>query len=170
MFWYILISLVLIFLVWLLLVPVILYTDTTRNRYVLTLPGIVRIRLVPTGTLFYIRAWIFFIPIRINPFKARKKKDKTVKKKKRRRRPFKAGSVKPVLGAVRVRKLKLDLDTDDFSLNAWLIPAFSLVNGGNIQMQVNYEGRAALEMDLRTRIGTLLWRYTQYKYQSNINH
>jgi len=75
-----------------------------------------------------------------------------------------------MLGALRVRKLKLDLDTDDFSLNAWLIPAFSLVNGGNIHMQVNFEGRTALEMDLRTRIGTVLWRYSQYKYQSHINH
>ena len=174
MFWYILISLVLFFLLWLLLVPVILYTDTTRNTYVVTLPGIIRIRLVPSGTLFYIRAWLFFIPFRINPLKARKKKDKTEKKIKRRRRSgrrsFKAGSLKPMLGALRVRKLKLDLDTDDFSLNAWLIPAFSLVNGENIHMQVNFEGRAALEMDLRTRIGTLLWRYSQYKYQTTINH
>lgn len=169
MFWYILISLVLFFLLWLLLAPVILYTDTTRNRYVVTLPGIVRIRLVPSGTLFYIRAWIFFIPFRINPFKSRKKKDKPVEKKKRRHRSFKAGTVKPMLGAVRVRKLNLDLDTDDFTLNAWLIPAFSMVNGGNIHMQVNFEGRAALKMDLRTSIGTLLWRYTQYKYQLNIN-
>jgi len=57
---------------------------------------------------------------------------------------------------IEVRKLELDLDTDDFSLNVWLIPAISMVNGENIHMQVNFEGRAALEMDLRTRIGTLL--------------
>ena len=30
------------FLLWLLLVPVFLYTDTVRNRYVVTLPGIIR--------------------------------------------------------------------------------------------------------------------------------
>ena len=78
--------------------------------------------------------------------------------------------MKHALGAVRVRKLELDLDTEDFSLNALLIPAFSLVNGGNINMQVNFEGRAALVMDLRTRIGTLIWKYSQYKYQSIINH
>ena len=90
-------------------------------------------------------------------------------KKKRKRGSFKPGTLVPLLGAVRVRKLDLDLDTDDYSLNAWLIPAFSMVNGGNIQMQVNFEGRAALVLDLRTRIGTLLWKYSQYKYKSIIN-
>ena len=169
MFWYILISLVLLLLLWLLLVPVILYTDTARNRYVVTLPGIIRLRLVLSRTLFYIQGWIFFIPFRINPFKTRKRKDKS-REKKRRLRSYKAGSLKTMLGAVRVRKLELNLDTDDYSLNAWLIPAFSLVNSGNIHMQVNFEGKAALEMDLRTRIVTLLWKYTQYKYHSIINH
>jgi hypothetical protein len=166
MFWYILISLLLLFLLWLLLVPVILYTDTTRNRYVVTLPGIIRVRLVPSETLFYIRGWIFFVPFRFDPFRVRKEKSKSRKKKKHRRKPVRMGSLKPMLGAVRVRKLEMDLDTDDYSLNAWLIPAFSLVNGGNIHMQVNFEGSTALVMDLRTRIGTLLWKYSQYRYKS----
>lgn len=157
---------VLLFLLWLLLVPVILYTDTIRNRYVVTLPGIIRVRLVSSETLFYIRAWIFFVPFRIDPFRARKEKSKSWEKKKRQRKPVKVGGLKSMLGAVRVRKLEMDLDTDDYSLNAWLIPAFSLVNGGNINMQVNFEGRASLVMDLRTRIGTLLWKYSQYRYQS----
>jgi hypothetical protein len=164
MFWYILISLVLLFLLWLLLVPVILYTDTTQNSYVLTLPGIIHLRVVPTGTFFYIRAWIFCLPFRINPLKARKEKEKE-KKKKTRRLPLKTGALKAVLGAVRIRKLEMDLDTDDYSLNAWLIPAFSAVNGGNIRMQVNFEGRADLVLDLRTRIGSLIWTYSKYRYQ-----
>lgn len=169
MFWYILISLFLFFLLWLLLVPVILYTDTSRNKYFVTLPGIIRVRLVPSETLFDIRGWIFFVPFRFDPFRAGKRKNKPGVKKKRRGIPFKLSGMKHALCTVRVRKLDLDLDTEDYSLNTWLIPAFSLLNGGNIHMQVNFEGRAALVMDLRTRIATLLWKYSQYRYQSIIN-
>ena len=165
MFWYIFISLIILFLFWLLLMPVILYADTTRNRYVLTMPGIIRLRLVPSGTLFYIRAWIFFVPFRFNPFRAGKGKKTRKAKKSRRRRSFKAGALSPVLRAIRIRKLKGDLDTGDFSLNAWLIPAFSLANGGNIDMQVNFAGKVSLVLDLRTRIGTILWNYSRYRYQ-----
>ncbi len=165
MFWYIFISLIILFLFWLMLMPVILYADTTRNRYVLTLPGVIKIRLVPSETLFYLRAWIFFIPFRFDPFQARKGKKPREKKKKRRRSSFKVGGLGPVLGAIRIRKLKLDVDTEDFSLNAWLIPALSLANGGNIDMQVNFLGKLSLVLDLRTRIGTLLWNYSRYRYQ-----
>lgn len=165
MFWYIFISLIILFLFWLLLMPVILYTDTTRNRYVVTLPGVIRIRLIPSETLFYIRAWIFFVPFRFDPFRAKKRKNRTKEKKKRKRRSFKVSGLSPVLGAIRIRKLEGDLDTGDFSLNAWLIPAFSLANGGNIDMQVNFTGKVSLVLDLRTRIGTLLWNYSRYRYQ-----
>jgi len=52
----------------------------------------------------------------------------------------------------------MDIDTDDFLLNAWLVPAFSAVNNGqNVQMQVNFEGNMFLDLDLRTRIGALAW-------------
>lgn len=165
MFWYLFIALLLLLLFWLLLMPVILYADTTRNRYVLTMPGIIRLRLVPSGTLFYIRAWIFFVPFRFNPFRVKKSKKSHKAKQRRKRRSFKAGALSPVLRAIRIRKLKLDVDTEDFSFNAWLIPAFSLANGGNIDMQVNFLGKFSLLLDLRISIGTLLWKYSRYRYQ-----
>ena len=93
MIWYILISLLLIFLLWLFLVPVILYTNTQRNRYLLTLPGIFRILVVPDNGLFYIRGWILFIPFKFNPFKPRKKKEK---EKPRKKKKFKFARIAPV--------------------------------------------------------------------------
>ena len=52
----------------------------------------------------------------------------------------------------------MDIDTDDFMLNAWLVPAFSAGNNGrNVPMQVNFEGNMFLDLDLRTRLASLAW-------------
>jgi len=66
----------------------------------------------------------------------------------------------------RIRKLHLDLDTDDTIMNAWLVPVFSIVNTQNIQVRVNFEGISSLTLDLRTRLGSLLWIFIR----TNINH
>ena len=71
-----------------------------------------------------------------------------------------------LIRSFRIRNLHLDLDTEDFILNAWLIPVFSIINNENIRMRVNFEGSSSLALDLRTRLGTLLWIFIK----SNINH
>lgn len=178
MIWYILISLLVVFLFWMLLVPVVLYTNTSRNRYLLTLPGIFRAVAVPHEGLFHIRGWIFFIPFTFNPFEQQKKKSakkpvKKKKKKKKKRTFWKSGrfrTMKGVLSAFRIKRLEADIDTDDFTLNAWLVPVFSAVNQENVRLQVNFEGNQSLLLDLRVTLGALLWNIIKIKYRSSINH
>lgn len=74
------------------------------------------------------------------------------------------------LRAFRIKKLEAEIDTDDFTLNAWLVPAFSMVNGENIRLQVNFEGHQSLVLDLRFTLGALLWLIIKTKYNSFINH
>ena len=174
MFWYILIALILFTLLWILFVPVIVFLDTQGNRYSMTLPGIFHARLVPTAELFMIRGSVFFIPYRFNPFKIRRKAVKEAKEKtKRKKRSFKASEGlslgRNMLHAIRIRKLHLDVDTDDFTLNAWLIPIFSAVNSENIRLQANFEGNATLLLDLRTSLGALIWAFLKSKYNSTSN-
>lgn len=172
MIWYIIISLLLIFLLWLLLVPVILYTNTQRNRYLLTLPGIFRVLVVPDNGLFYIRGWILFIPFKFNPFKPKKKKEKE-KPRKKKKFKWRSGNLRMMKGALRafrIRRLEADIDTDDFTLNAWLVPAFTMVNGENIRLQVNFEGHQSLLLDLRVTLGALLWTIIITKYKSFTTH
>ena len=57
----------------------------------------------------------------------------------------------------KIRKMKLDIDSNDFLLNAALVPAFSKVNSKNILLQVNFEGNSSLHLETRTHIGSLLW-------------
>ena len=167
MIWYILISLLLIFLSWILLVPVILYTNTSRNRYFLTLPGIFRAVLVPDGGMFHIRGWIFFIPFKFNPFKKRNKKEKQRPRKKipGLKRFGSPQRMKGALSSLRIKKLEADIDTDDFSLNAWLVPVFSAVNGERVHLKVNFEGNQSLLLDLRVTLGVLLWNILKAKYK-----
>jgi hypothetical protein len=173
MIWYILISLLALLLLWLLLGPVILLVDTDRNRYQLFLPGIFKAAVVPSEDLLHVRGWIFFIPYRFNPFrigkkKSSKKKDQTEKKKKKRSPSFSRGlqMFKSLARAIRIRKLRLDMDTENFLMNAWLIPAFSMVNSGNIRMTANFNGDFSLLLDVRTRIGVLLWSLIKYQIKS----
>lgn len=169
MFWYILILAFISLILWILLVPVIVYTDTTRNLYYLGLPGIIKAQLIPVEELFHIRGWIFFIPYRFNPFKQRKKKEKSKADRKKKNKWQKLRNIRMMSGilrAFRIRKLELDIDTDDFTRNAWLIPVFSTVNGKNIDMRINFEGTASMVLDLRITLGLLLWNIIRTKYKS----
>lgn len=174
MIWYIIISSLIALLLWTLIGPVTLFLNTDTSRYHLVLPGIFKAVVVPSTDVFYIRVWIFFIPFRFNPFQVKTGKRKEKPKKSRRKWGLKklAGGkqiISDVVRSIRIRKLSLDVDTDDFMLNAWLVPVFSLVNSGDIQMRVNFEGTSSLLLDLRIRLGTLLWIVIKNKYRSFIN-
>ncbi len=169
MFWYILIAFILFTMAWILWVPIIIFVNTESKRYSLALPGIFHARVVPAAELFAIRGSIFFIPYRFNPFKNRPGKKKVEKKKDgEKKRRFKAQEGlslgRNIMHALRIRKLHLDIDTDDYSLNAWLIPVFSAVNSENIRLKANFEGNASMLLDLRTSIGALIWAFLKSKY------
>jgi len=165
---YILISLIIILLLWMMFVPVIIFINTDRDRYLLTLPGIFRAVLVPTPDFFYIRLWVFFLPIKIDPLKIKKRKkgkaENQVKSKKKSSKRFgNINIIQPAIQTFRIRKLWLDIDSNDFLLNAALVPAFSMVNHGNILMQVNFDGNLFLHLETRARIGSLLWILFKYR-------
>lgn len=166
MIWIIIISLLLLFFLWILTVPVILYTDTDAERYLLTLPGIFRAVVVPDDGLFSIRGWILFIPFRFQPFKPgkRKEKPKQQKKKKRSRGFTNPRMMRGALRAIRIRRLEANMDTDNFTWNAWLVPVFSSLNGEKIRLKVNFVGHQSLLLDLRVTLGTLLWNLIKAKY------
>jgi len=174
MFLIIVISLFIALLLWFLFAPVILFLNTDSSRYHLVLPGIFKAVVVPSTDIFYIRVWIFFIPFRIRPFQSKTRKRKEKSRKPGRKWPLKKFTggkqmISSVIRSMRIRKLSLEIDTDDFLLNAWLVPFFSSMNSENIQMRVNFEGTSSLILDLRARIGTLLWIVISTKYKSFLN-
>ena len=174
MFWYFFIAIFLFTLLWIMLVPVIIFLNTGEGRYFITLPGIFKASVVQDDALFMIRGSVFFIPYRFHPFdrKNRNRKEKEEKSPRKKssfklRNGMKMG--RNMLHAFRIRKLYLNIDTDDFSLNAWLIPVFSAVNSENIRLKANFDGEASLLLDLRTSLGALLWAIIKTKYKSRFN-
>lgn len=154
MIWYILIILFITLLTWILLGPVILKLNTDRYQYLLMLPGVIKASVVMSQDLPYIRGWIFFVPFRLDLSKMKSGNGR----KKTRKRTGSIKMIKSVPDAFRIRRLWLNLDTDDFMLNAWLIPAFSALNNNrNIRMQVNFKGHLFMDLDVRTRMASLLW-------------
>ena len=160
---YIIIALILLRLCWILFVPVMVRINTRTGHLGITLPGIFNGYVIPGDDRFRIRIWIFFIPFKIDPFKPGKSRRNRMKKPAKKKRQWfdRMGNSKQfrkVTRAVWIRKLDLDLDTDDFLLNAWLVPAFTTVNANTrLNMQVNFEGNLYLDLDVRTRLSMLLW-------------
>ncbi|MFZ5941267.1 MAG: hypothetical protein ACOYXB_11920 [Bacteroidota bacterium] len=160
---YIFIALLVLLLTWTLFGPVMLQVNTERGLYRFSLPGVFSARIISRGEKYYLRVWIFFIPLRIDPFKAGGRissPDKKEKKEKKRKGRISLSRMwQKVKRAIRIRRLELDLDTDDFPLNAQLVPVFSALSGRNTDLRVNFEGRLFLRLDLRTRIAAILWMY-----------
>jgi hypothetical protein len=169
----IIISVLLVTLLWILFGPVIIRVDTEDQHYYINLPGILKAAVIPTDILFKIRMRVFFIPFSFDPFAPRKRKPRERKPEKRRKRRMSlskgSGMFRDMLGAFRIRRLRLDVDTDDEVLNAFLIPAFTAVNSEHIQLSANFEGRALLQMDMRTRLGSLAWVFLKNNYTSKSN-
>ena len=69
-----------------------------------------------------------------------------------------------MISAFRIRRLYLDVDTGDGALNAWLIPVFTRLNAGEVLLRANFEGRASLLLDLRTRLGAILWAFIRNQF------
>lgn len=162
MFWILLLILVFLLIFWILLVPVIILVHTRTGRYSLTLPGLFTAKVVTGEDLFLFKGWILFVPYRFNPFMQRKKKRRKKKDPAKKRRKFRMPSgglslAGDALRCVRIRKLELDIDTGDFPLNAWLVPVFSLAEGSNRHLRVNFNGDTSLLLDIRIRLGVMLW-------------
>jgi len=127
------------------------------------LPGVIKASVLTSQDLVHIKGWIFFVPFRLDLsklYKGRGKKrgEKDKKRRKTRKRNGSLRMIRSIPDTFQIRRLWLDLDTDDFMLNVWLIPSFSALNTRrNIQMQVNFEGHLFMDLDLRTRIASLLW-------------
>lgn len=170
MIWYILIALFAVLLLWILLGPVTITLDTSRNLYRFMLPGLVSASAVPTAGFFLIRCRLLFIPFTIDPLRigdrSKTKQEKVKKKKKRKRQSGRKllKKFRSATRAIRIRRFELDIDTDDFLLNAWLVPAFTAANSyRNVQMQVNFEGNLFLHLDVRTRIAAMLWQMMPWR-------
>jgi hypothetical protein len=169
---WIIISAMTLFLLWFLFAPLIIKVNSDNQRYSLSLPGIFKVLVVPDNQLFHIRLWVLFIPFNIKPFGRAVKKSEGKQKKKKRSRDLsklmKARfiAIRELTRSFKLKKMWLNIDTDDFILNAQLVPVFSTMNNQHVNLTVNFEGDISLFMILKNRIASLLWIGIKYLYRT----
>ena len=165
---FIVISVLIVFLLWILFGPLIIRIDSENHTYSLSLPGIFKASAVPDDDLFYVRARIFFIPVKIKPFNRTVKESKPVKRKQRDlTKSFQAGmmALKELVQSFSMKALRLNIDTDDFTLNSQLVPVFSVINTSRTRMTVNYQGDTSIYLILKNRMASLIWIGIKFLYR-----
>jgi hypothetical protein len=155
MLWVVLSILLLLFILYLLFVPLDIVINIAKKQYFVRILGLVkvaiegheteflRIRLNALFTRFY------FYPLR----KKEKEKRKKVEKKSSRRKNIKSnlkGGLQ-VLKSFKVKKVLVDIDTGDCIENAKLYPAFAFLNHHVGTFQVNFDGRVNMVLHLQSR-------------------
>jgi hypothetical protein len=151
--------------------PLILVVNTESGNYSMRLSGILKIRIVPDEELFHIRVRIFLVPFIIDPFRTVQKevqKEVVEKDKKKVLSSSLLKALKELIQSFRVKRLYVDLDTENYLLNAYLYPAFMFLRSDRIQCFTNFEERNTVILDLRNRLARLLWIGIKYQYRSYV--
>lgn len=162
MIW-ILLFLVLLFglIFWL---PIRVEIDTEQPNYRVSWQGIFAFWAMPGEQRWRWFFRVFFWQKEWDPSKKEAKKASDSPKKKpsgaKRKSRFSIKMMralfKNLLGAIKVQQFRINWDTGDFVLNAWLYPAFRMLSCGNRQLYINFLGEQAMVIRLQTRLGLLV--------------
>ena len=81
---------------------------------------------------------------------------------------FQAGvrALEELIRSFSMKALRLNIDTDDFTLNSQLVPVFSAINSSSMSMTVNYEGDTSIFLILQNRIASLIWIGIKFLYRT----
>ncbi|WP_298895255.1 hypothetical protein [uncultured Psychroserpens sp.] len=157
MVFYILLIIFLLAIIYLLLVPIVFYIDTSTNQYFIKIKGLLKASIEPDeAEIFKIHFKVFFFNFFVYPLQKKKRsktkavKTNTSKKRGDKRIPFK--KVFRVLKSFKIKQFQLDIDTGDCISNSKLYPIFAFLNfyRGH-HLGVNYEGRNKILLSVENR-------------------
>ncbi len=161
------------FLLWVLLSPVVFHIDSEKQIYKFSLDSIFCIRILFKEDDISLKIRVFFISFRMSVLKlivnaqkrSEKRKNKKEKKKKKRKKPKKKGKkvpihpsklIKKVFRAIHIKEFFIDLDTGDFPLNARLYPLSVWLNKQALNFNINFEERNIFRVKIQTRLVNFL--------------
>lgn len=158
--WLIPLALLGLLLLCLLTAPIRLRVDTERGHFDAGIVGLFRFWLDTRGEMWRFRLRVLFIPVPLKWGKRKKQPRKPKRKKKRRRGS--AGLAmrygRAVFSSFRIKRCRLELDTEDYALNAQLYPLGVLLARWGIDLDVNFEGRNELVLVVQNRGYRILYR------------
>ncbi len=156
----ILLGALLLMILWLLLAPISVKIDTWQQDYAVRWQGIggVQVLLIENEVVLLLR--VFFWRKAFYPLRGSKKPSKPPKKSKpttqRKGGIFSWKLAKRVLRTFRIKQFKLELDTDDYVINAFLYPVFYFLDSPKRQLRVNFEGRTNLLLHIENRLSRII--------------
>ena len=149
---------VLFILGWILFMPLVVDVDTDRQDYRVYQHGTVRFWLTPG---FQPRLRILGISIPMKRGKEVRMKKPRQKEKSERKFPFRnlPDLLNGIYQSITVRWFRLDLDTDDVVLNAQMIPVFTFLSRGPVQLTANFGGRVYASLRAELKLYRIGWAF-----------
>lgn len=144
-------------LLYLSMMPIVLFIDTKTNQYYLQVKGLVKASIEShEEELFRIRLQLFFLSFYFYPLRniSLGKNKKTLKSAENKKKFGKGISLEKglwTLKSFKVKRFLFDIDTGDCILNAKLYPLFALLNYHVGGFSVNFEGRNRVELHIYSR-------------------
>ncbi len=156
---FITLGLVFLLLAWLLLSPLDLRIDTQNNLYFLRWRYLARAEVLSDdGPGLAVRLWVGPFRWRFDLLewagKEKTEKPKPEKKEKAKRKKSrmpKWATIRRIIRTFRVRRCFVDLDTGDYTRNAWLFPLFYLLRRPRAAVRVNFQGRNEVDLWIQNR-------------------
>ena len=152
-------------LAFLLLTPFEIQIDTLTGNYRLRWRGIASARLAGEADEPLLRLWLMgwrkelsLWDLAVSSGKREEREPKSRKKEGwKRPRWLTWRFALRLLQTFRVKIFRLQIDSDDYVLNAWLFPLFYRFSAGRRQLNINFSGRNELELYVTNRIWNVLW-------------
>ena len=157
-FTFLILPLLILFFLWVLFGPLDFVANTFNEEYYFQLRKILRISIIfDTDEIIFLNIKVFFIGFDFHPLqlltkpKKKIKGEKRKKKKQKRKRLHRIQSLQNMgifvlrltwktAATFKLRKLEMNIDTNNVVTNAYLIPIFTFLNGERTQLSVNYSG------------------------------
>jgi hypothetical protein len=143
---------------WILFSTITIEIDSENNVYSIALCSMVQASVVTAPGTFLIRLRVFGLSFIINPLQIKPgKKEKSRPKKTKAISPFRmARIIRRIVVSFRLKLLKAEFDTGDYTLNAMLIPVFLQLKYLQNHVNVNFEDRNSIHIILQNRVFNFL--------------
>ncbi len=152
-------------IIYVLLTPIIVCVDTDENQYFIQLKGILKASLEPMkDEIFRVKLTVLFFNFYVYPLKYRfpKNIDKKVKRTVKKR-SIEFRKILRVLNSFKIKKMLLNIDTGDWTLNAKLYPLFYFSKYGKGNFRINFQGRNQLVLHIQNRPINIIKSYINFK-------
>ena len=154
-------------LIWLLYAPLECMIDTNHQVYRLRWKSIASMEVLPRAGEWWFRVQVFFWrrqwtlwSILATMRRKEEKKPAPDKPEKGKKTPFNRHYLLAgwsVFRSFRVKQFYLNLDTDNFTTNAMLVPLFYHLSKPNRRLEVNFLGEFGLVLQVYNSFGNMIW-------------